>query len=147
MPEIPAIPRFDGARAWALLKPQEQARIGAIALELAAAWRAQAVARAEAAASGRDMLVEGCTPIERAAEAADLKLVAELEVAALRAVPQLAQDLALIPSRLGMVCDPCGCSEFDACVDPHHPGTRGCCWVASNRCSACAPADAKGMLR
>lgn len=133
MPEIsdllaqPAPERFDGAEAWAKLPPAAQAAIGAIALELTLAWHLQ-----DAAGPGPR---GGLPPVlERVAAIADSELMAELEAAALDALPEGAFSATdgrpRIPSRLGGVCRRCGCTQNDACDE-------GCGWAAEDLCTAC----------
>ncbi|ACB80888.1 hypothetical protein Mpop_2733 [Methylorubrum populi BJ001] len=123
--------RFDGTIAWSGLPVEAQFAIGAIALEIAQAWKIQ-----HAAVTG------GAVPkvIERAADAADALLIDQLmDVVAgyLPAQAQLSPDRKTlrIPSLLGGVCRRCGGSQNDAC-QPH-----SCAWVAEDLCSECATAE------
>ena len=122
--------RFDGAAVWADLPAEQQSRIGAIALELLAAWYAQEMGRAE--------LLDDETPLSRAGGAADFLLINELRELLVEAVPRAALEIdgqPRLPSMLGSVCRVCGCSHRDACG-------FGCYWIADDLCSACAGTEA-----
>lgn len=119
--------RFDGVAVWSKLTSQQQAEIGPLALERAAA-RYSAV-------SADDVENPFVRPVARAAEFADTWLDVLFHEAIAVALPRslFACDdgQPRLPSRLGQVCRACGCSSHDAC-----PG--GCEWVAEDLCSACA---------
>lgn len=125
------LPRIDGGAAWAGLTPEQQAEIGAIAIELAAAWAAQ---------DALDDIVGGSvwTEARRAADAADILLIAALGQAVQDAIPpELLRPVNShppLPSRLGPVCLACGCTEHDACITTAGP----CGWATPDLCSACA---------
>lgn len=111
------IPRFNGIERWAALTPEQQAAVGAIALEYAACFIA-------ADESENDI-------VARAAAANDFHVANKLLESVRGALPNtLFCDM--VPSLVGQVCRECGCTEEDAC-----PG--GCSWVAEDLCSACAP--------
>jgi len=122
--------RFDGAATWKSLTVHHQQAIGAIALEIVAAWYCQEndpdqVNRHEE------------TPLTRAASAADALLLMRLQEAFVEAVPRSAlehQGKPRLPSLLGAVCRACGCSQNDACQP------FSCSWVEPDLCSACKPA-------
>jgi hypothetical protein len=110
--------RFDGAAAWAGLTPEQQAAIGAVALEIIVNWN-------------------GCDAYEdrartRPFEAADPLLLDRLHGLVDDAIPAtiVAEP---VPSLLGQVCRRCGCSQEDACAD-------GCAWAEDDLCTACAGA-------
>jgi hypothetical protein len=118
--------RFDGEIVWAGLTDMEQAAIGAIALELVAAWYCSEN-------SGDDETEQ--TPLSRAADAADFHLLESLRQTFVDAVPRTVLDnldgQPLLPSKLGPVCRECGCSGDDAC-------DVGCGWHEPSLCTACA---------
>lgn len=124
--------RFDGGATWATLPAEKQERIGAIALELLAAWWAQ-----EQAADRYN----GSDPMLRAANAADILLIEELREAMVDAVPREALEDAegnpFIPSLLGPVCRVCGCSQEDGCA-------IGCGWAEPDLCTACIEEAGRG---
>jgi hypothetical protein len=105
---------FDGAAAWATLTPELQARVGAIALELAVAGRTAEGIRDHA--------------IERACDAATIVLLDYLESALEEA---LGPARPLVPAMLGDWCRVCGCSQFDPCE-------QGCDWASPGLCTVCA---------
>ncbi|MEE8626773.1 MULTISPECIES: hypothetical protein [Methylobacterium] len=115
---------FDGATVWATLSPEEQARIGAVALELAVAG---AIAE----------YLPG--PAERAGAEAQRLALKALESAALNAdgIDRKWVDVVggkpriRIPSLVGRVCLTCGCSQEDPCEE-------GCGWHDAMTCTACA---------
>lgn len=125
-------PRFHGAEAWAKLTAEQQAAIGAIALEYVIA------------ANGRDTYadIDAEALLARAHEAAETLLGAQLHEAVQDAlaetVPALHDETALmpIPSRLGPVCRACACSEYDPCPE-------GCGWAEADLCTSCAAAGSQ----
>jgi hypothetical protein len=123
------LPRFDGAAAWAALTPEQQAEIGAVALELVVNANGEDAYFSDYAAE---------MPAARPFIAAQPLLMGLLLDAALAAlcyhhlVPAL-DDEALpvpIPVLLGQVCHVCLCSEHDACEG-------GCGWAQPDLCTAC----------
>lgn len=117
--------RFDGEAAWRLLSPEDQLRIGAIAMELGANFRLQ------------DLILEGKLDqrFDRVAGAADTALIGLLTQAVDDVLPEgafLAPDgrSPRIPYLLGGVCRACGCSQNDACDE-------GCGWAGVDLCTAC----------
>jgi hypothetical protein len=130
-----SLERFDGAAAWATLMPDQQAEIGAIALEYMIA------------VTGRDAYrdIGGLDLLARPFEAAEALLLGQLyesiEDALAATVPALNDDVEFvpIPSRLGAVCRACACSEFDPCPE-------GCGWAESDLCTACVMASEGPLL-
>lgn len=123
--------RFDGAAAWATLTPEQQAEIGAIALEYMMA-AVGCVAYCD---------VDGFHLLARPFETAEPLLLSQLHEAMHRAMAATVPALSVsddevafvpIPSRLGPVCRACACSEFDPCPE-------GCGWAEPDLCTACAP--------
>ncbi|HEY9344206.1 MAG TPA: hypothetical protein VIQ53_02790 [Inquilinus sp.] len=119
--------RFDGTAVWATLDPEQQAAIGAAALELVALWNL------------RDRVVDDCDQIDphiiRVEDAAlDEEFIGELQERFVDALPREALEAPdgspLIPSFVGPICGACGCTDNDACRPP-------CSWVEPNLCSAC----------
>lgn len=134
------LPRFDGAAAWTQLPPEEQAKIGALALELIAAWACN------------DEVNETADLPEAYARAAgfcDAELISALQDTVVDALPRDAffeGDLARIPSHLGPICRVCGCTQHDGCE-------CGCGWAADDLCTSCADgrhvvvsADRRGVI-
>ncbi|MCX4194496.1 hypothetical protein OMR07_02145 [Methylobacterium organophilum] len=130
MPEIsdllaqPAPERFDGAAAWANLRGDVRAEIGATALELAAAISLQE-------RCSQDDLPE---IYHRTCDASLVELARGLQALVAFALPDGAFEASdrrpRIPSLLGGVCRSCGCSQNDAC-------DGGCGWAAEDLCTAC----------
>lgn len=126
------LPRFDGAEAWAKLTPEQQAEIGAIALEYVVA------------ANGRDAYadIDALALQSRAHEAAEMVIAGQLNETvqeALAALVPALDDETLpvpIPSRLGPVCRVCACSEYDPCPE-------GCGWAEADLCTSCAAAGSQ----
>lgn len=117
--------RFDGEAAWAALPPDDQARIGALALETVA--NLSLMIRVD-----EDGLPE---PFARVAAAAGIELGRELQAAVTEALPEDAfvgpdGRTPRIPAFLGGVCRACGCSQNDACDE-------GCGWADEDLCTAC----------
>src|SRR5262245_62919463 len=117
-PALPAKPlprrfaRFDGREMWARLTAEQQRKIGALALELVACD------------IGDDEVLPDS--IRRALTEAYHVIVMDLGVTVLGAVPERAWSCPetgdpLVPSRLGLVCRSCGCSQTDGCAE-------GCGW-------------------
>lgn len=120
------LPRFDGAEAWAKLTAEQQAVIGAIALEMIVTQRGIDYASEEA--TNRWL-----TPFKIAEALLEEALIDNVSVALITHFPQLFNDdapLVLIPSILGPVCRVCLCSEYDPC-------DGGCSWVEDDLCSRC----------
>ncbi len=118
--------RLDGAEIWLGLTRQEQAEIGAIAIELVATWRLQRRVY-------EDQLGD---VLQRAADAADHALISLLDGAVVDVLPDgalEAEDCVTprVPSLLGGICRDCGCTEADA-----WPG--GCGWACDDLCTTCA---------
>lgn len=116
--------RFDGKALWPTLTREQQEDIGAIALELVAAWACLD--------HGRPDLPNA---ISRAGEHADHALLSQLQGAFVEAVPRdavYAGDVPRVPSMIGAVCRACGCSEYDPCEG-------GCGWHEPDLCTACVP--------
>jgi hypothetical protein len=118
--EISSIP-FDGAAAWARLTPEQQARVGALALELVASWAIIGL--------GEDGAVARAA--EEAKRLSLASLVTEFHYELVEHLQEPGGAYRL-PSVLGMVCRGCGCSHLDPCEE-------GCGWAADNLCTACAP--------
>jgi hypothetical protein len=116
---------FDGAAVWATLAPDQQAEIGARALEFVDACEV--------------LNFGGYADVPlawaRAGEASMDAAQAELENCVDTHVGQEAMyDQAgrpLVPSVVGMFCRRCGCSQYDACDE-------GCGWAEPYLCTACA---------
>lgn len=123
----PAPERFNGAEAWAKLTPEQQAEIGAIALELPLVWQLH-----DLEGHGPESFLSPL--LARVVNAADDALMNGLEQAVRDALPEGAyvgrQGMPRIPSLLGGVCRVCGCSQNDAC-------DVGCGWAAEDLCTAC----------
>ena len=116
--------RFDGAAYWARLAPEDQAAIGAAALEWIAAEGMQ------------DRAWEDSRPdwarVGTAAEGACRSTIQDVFVGAIdREGLEASDGTPRIPSLLGMVCRVCGCSEQDACPE-------GCGWAEDHLCTSCA---------
>lgn len=119
---------FDGAATWSTLSPEQQARIGAVALELAV---------------GRAIAEHAPDPACRAgmeAERIALHLLQET-VLGVGGLPDAVwtepenwgarrPERYRIPSVVGGVCRACGCSEEDPC-------NEGCGWHDAVTCTAC----------
>ncbi len=124
--------RFDGAAVWLTLSEEQKAGIGAMTLELLAAWYA-----IETTLDPHDP----DQPLHRAAEGAEDLLIEGLRERLVEAVPRnLLEDIEgepRLPSILGAVCRSCGCTDNNACFP-------ACSWVEPDLCSACTqePADA-----
>ena len=127
---LPSLERFNGASAWAMLKPEVQAAIGAIALEY--------IINIEGLALPLDF--QNLTARDRAFIAADALLSCKLHETVCDAlhshVPAALGGYQIpIPSQLGQICRVCGCSEFDPCRE-------GCGWSEDDLCTACKAAEA-----
>lgn len=131
MPEDERLERFDGQAAWAALSPEQQAEIGALALEYIIAEAAMGTAAQDCDAWGNP------TPLARACIMAELsvgKMLADTAVLAIAPIVPFLLDASLpvpIPSLLGPVCRACGCSTDDPCEG-------GCGWAEEDLCTACA---------
>lgn len=127
-------PRFDGSAVWSKLTPEQQAQIGAIALEFIVS------ANGEAAYFGSDPLfydvdrdeVNKGRPFAAAEHLLTELLLQAVQDALADKVPALNDDglLVPIPALLGPVCRACGCSEQDACP-------TGCGWAEPDLCTSC----------
>lgn len=112
-----ALPRLDGRTVWRTLEPDDQEDIGALAIELVAAYRGM-----ENAGVG-DV---------RPYEAADAVIHNALYSLVSPLVPGLDYDEPTpIPRTLGRVCRVCKCSHTDPCDPP-------CGWAEEDLCTACA---------
>ena len=119
-------PRFDGAAAWAGLTAEQQAEIGAIALEFIVNTNGEdayftgleAKPQARPFLAGQPLLMD--------------RLLTAVQDAIAEQVPSLTDDAlpVPIPSLLGPVCRACGCSQEDACDE-------GCGWAEEDLCTAC----------
>ena len=112
-----ALPRLDGRTVWRTLQPDDQEDIGALAIELVAAYRGMESA-------GIDEV--------RPYEAADAVIHNALYSLVSPLVPGLDYDEPTpIPRTLGRVCRVCKCSHTDPCDPP-------CGWAEEDLCTACA---------
>jgi len=118
--------RFDGAAAWAALTPEQQAEIGAIALEFVVNMHGE-----DAYFSGLEAKPEARPFIAGQPLLTD-KLMTAVQDAIGDQVPALFDDELRIPipSLLGGVCRICLCSDDDACPE-------GCSWSEPDLCTAC----------
>lgn len=120
-----SISRFAGTEAWSFLSPEEQATIGALALELVACW-AVTDAGMEPGADPR---------IERVDIAfGDHVVIDRLQEEVSSALPRESffadDDTPRVPMGYGQICRRCGCSHSDACAPR-------CNWAEDDLCSAC----------
>lgn len=130
---ISSVP-FDGAEVWATLTPSMQARIGALALEVAVgravaehAFDPASRAGTEAERIALDAMQEAVLGMDGLAD----RVWVEPENWGARIVERFR-----LPSVLGLICHECGCSERDPCDE-------GCGWHDAVTCTACAvPAQA-----
>lgn len=120
-------PRFNGAATWSTLTPEQQAEIGAIALEHVVCMNGE-----DAYFTGLEAK-PGARPFLAAAPLLADKLIAAVQDAIIDKVPALDTDAlpVPIPSLLGPLCRACGCSQEDGCDE-------GCSWTEPDLCSACA---------
>lgn len=119
------IHRFDGAAAWALLTREEQAQIGALALEMVIASK---TAHATDGIPGHEP-----HPLHRAALAAGNVAVNLLDEVVSEAIVQFVDFTEPpVPLCVGDICRRCGCTEPDACEG-------GCAWHGPGLCTACVP--------
>lgn len=125
-------PRFDGAEAWAKLTPEQQAAIGAIALEFVVNWNGLD-------ANATMTMTPRLRPFERAESILCDMLHQTVSDAALDAYPWLHDDKlpVPIPSLLGPVCRVCGCSENDPCLSENG---WACGWAENDLCTGCVAA-------
>lgn len=123
--------RFDGAAAWSVLPVAQQDAIGAIALELVAAWSLEERVFEDAPLLPPSVVRAS---MQGDAEIIDLLKEAFVEAIGLDAVCS-PEGVPLIPTLYGRVCRHCGCSDGDACAAE---GDR-CGWESPDLCSACAP--------
>jgi hypothetical protein len=124
-----SLPRFDGAAAWPTLTAEQQAHIGALALEFVVNWHGQ-----DAYFDGMEEKLEA-RPFMAAEPLLSDMLMEAVSEAIGGIVPALVDDKLQvpIPSLLGPVCRVCGCSEQDGC-------DVGCGWADDNLCTACVKA-------
>jgi hypothetical protein len=109
--------RFDGTAAFSELLPEVQVEIGGLALEIVLAWNGQDAYENE----------EWTRPFHTG----EPLLLDQLQSAAEDSLKDiLNQGILPVPSRLGQVCEICGCSDEDACQ-------QGCSWISPTLCSAC----------
>ncbi|KTS34214.1 hypothetical protein NS228_05325 [Methylobacterium indicum] len=115
---------FDGATVWSTLSPEQQERIGAVALELAV---------------GRAIAEHAPDPACRAGMEAERIALHCLQDAVLGVGglpdrqwidPAGDRERYRIPSVVGSVCQACGCSQEDPCDE-------GCGWHDAVTCTAC----------
>lgn len=119
------LPRFHGSVAWTGLSAEQQAKIGALALELVAAW---------ACSDEVNENSELPQAYARSAGFCDAELISALQDSVVDALPRdvfYEGELARIPSHLGPICRVCGCTEHDGCA-------CGCGWAAHDLCTSCA---------
>jgi hypothetical protein len=120
-------PRFDGLATWPKLSPEEQAEIGALALELVVASRGEDVVYC----SGLEE-----TPVAGPFLTAATLLNDKLEDTVSDAIASTAlahHDHARrmpLPSLIGPICRSCGCYHEDPCDE-------GCGWAEEDLCTAC----------
>lgn len=124
--EKSALSRFNGAEAWGFLTLEQQATIGALALELVAAW----------AVDDEALSAESDPRIGRVACTFGDHVIIDLlqdEVSAALPRETVFDDTGAprVPSTYGKICRACGCSQNDAC-------DIGCSWVEDDLCSVCA---------
>lgn len=121
------LPRFNGAEAWAKLTAEQQAEIGAIALEIIVNCHGE-----DAYFTGLDAKPEARPFIAAQPVLMDM-LMSTVSEAIGPAVPALFDDdlPVPIPSLLGGVCRACACSEYDPCPE-------GCGWAEPDLCTSCA---------
>ncbi len=114
------VTRFDGIEAWSKLPAEQQAVIGALALELIVACH------------GEDTcdLHEVC-PYEASRTLIERQLQEIVSDAMADQVEAWAKSGTPVPSALGKVCRDCGCSHFDPCEE-------GCWWATDDLCTTCA---------
>ena len=128
---LPSLERFYGAAAWATLTPEQQAEIGAIALEFVVNMHGE-----DAYFSGLEAKPEARPFIAGQPLLTD-KLMCAVADAIGDKVPALFDDELVIPipSLLGRVCRACRCSQEDGCPE-------GCGWSEDDLCTACKAAEA-----
>jgi hypothetical protein len=131
IPPPQPLQRFDGAAAWATLTPEQQAEIGAIALEYAVA----AIGFDDV--NDLDFLALIARPLGAAEQFLNDDLLVTVQDALGDTVPALTDGTGLVPvpARLGQICRTCGCSHYDPCLG-------GCSWAEPDLCSACVTAVA-----
>lgn len=123
-PEARFSARFDGAVAWSRLTTEQQAAIGAIALEIVVNWNGQ---------EAYDDFAQ-----TRPFDAGDPILLDALHDAVATAIADvIAADPLPVPSLIGGVCRMCGCTQNDAC-------DVGCGWAQGDLCTACAAGGEPG---
>jgi hypothetical protein len=129
---LDVINRFDGAAIWPTLTSEQQADIGAAALNLAMSWRCEDDALDCIPAFGR--------VADKAAGDCMDNLINAFDAAVVEGLTETPSGQLRIPTTLGMICEACGCTEDDACEG-------GCAWARDNRCTSCiesAPETAHG---
>jgi hypothetical protein len=135
-------PRFDGLAAWPKLSPEEQAEIGALALELVVASRGMDVAYCSgleetpvarpflsAATFLNDRLEDAVGDAIAGAVPAFDDALSDAIASTVLAHPDHACRMPL-PSLIGPVCRSCGCYHEDPCDE-------GCGWAEEDLCTAC----------
>ena len=116
---------FNGADAWEKLTPEQQHKIGALALELGIAFAGSE--RYNLGGACDDNELRAIRPFDAAEDAA--KEALSCVVAA--TLPEvITVDIMPVPSIVGPVCRECGCSHNDSCDPP-------CSWVERDLCSNC----------
>lgn len=121
---------FDGAAVWVTLTPDQQAEIGARALEY--------VVAAEVLSYGGypDTTMAWARAGEASIDAAQAELEACVNTYLGQERMQDRDGKPLVPSIVGMFCRRCGCSQYDAC-------DGGCDWAEPYLCTACAASAAE----
>jgi hypothetical protein len=134
--------RFDGAALWPHLSADQQAAIGAAALEWAAARHVELRVTEDAFVDGlfRD---ERWAAITRAQGDAVVLGTDLLEGAVLDALAEDAFEgpdgRPLLPSTLGPICHACGCTDQDMLAwDDQEGDLVRTSWSEPDLCSACA---------
>jgi hypothetical protein len=119
------LPRFDGAAAWAELTAEDQAAIGATALEYIVNLIGEETyfTGLEAKPEARPFIAAAPIIIDNMREAVTGALCWRSSALTRLPVP--------IPSLLGPVCRVCLCSEDDGCAE-------GCGWAEADLCTSCA---------
>lgn len=125
MTEHQSLSRFNGAEAWAKLTPEQQAEIGAIALELVICQNGEDAHEGDGRLSR--IFFNGYAQIDQA-------LMDAVSDALNNRMPEVLNDHDIpVPSLIGPVCRVCGCSEYDPCEDV-------CGWAEDDLCTACVAA-------
>jgi hypothetical protein len=118
--------RFDGAAIWPTLTREQQADLGAAALNLVVAWRGE-----DERGADLDFLHSPfIRAAEQAASAAQDDLIIAFDAAIAAGAIETPSGQLRLPTTIGMICEACGCSQGDACES-------GCDWARDNRCTGC----------